>query len=366
MKRCVKCLRPDTLPGCVFNAEGVCPACERFEARKNIPWEARQEFLHNLCNEHRATNGSYDCIIPVSGGKDSFYQVNMFKNKYRMNPLLVTVTDPFYHTEEGTHNFKQIGKAFDCDHITLALDPNFVKKTSIYGLDKLGSTNWAVDKAIYAFPLQEAIRRNIKLIVYGENVGWEYGGVNGEDTWDANKQIFNDVVKPEGESMIDELDPLGTKSNCLKYPTEEELKAHKIQAIYTSFFYPWNDLVNVEVAEQNGFQRLKGWKREGFIDDYTQIDSRGYLFNYYLKFMKYGIGRVVDIGSRWVRYGKITKEELQQEISLNEGALDHAILTDFCDTVGMTVEEITKKMKKWWNTDVFTLDDQEWEWKDQQ
>jgi len=347
MIRCKKCLIP-TKPGVEF-VDGVCPACIRFEARSNINWTVRQDYLKNLCNEHRKYDGSYDCIIPVSGGKDSFFQVYTLKHKFNMNPLLVCVTDPFTHTPEGTHNYKTIASAFNCDMITLALDPNFIRESTLITLEHLGCTNWAVDKAIYAWPLQVAIEKGIKLLIYGENVSWMYGGPNATDTWDANGQINNNVVQSKGEELLSKLKPC----KFLQHPSAAQLEDAGIQSIYLSWFYPWNDLENVEIAKKYGFKTLDSWQRMGYIDDYAQIDSVAYLQNYYLKFMKYGIGRVVDIGSRWVRYGIITKEELADKIRKEEGAYDETISNDFCTFMGWTQMELIKKSEKWWNKDIF-------------
>ena len=366
MKRCIKCLKPNTLPGVVFSADGVCPACERFENRKNIDYSKRREFLTRLCDEFRRTNGKYDCIIPVSGGKDSYFQTYLMTQVYKMNPLLVCVTDPFEHTGAGTHNYQNLGRAFGCDMITLTLNPEFVAKSSVATFRELGSTNWAVDKAIYAWPLNVALEKDIRLVVYGENVAWEYGGMNAEDTYNANKQINNDVVKGDGEEIIKLCDPEQKNYNALRYPSTTMFDMSGVQAIYASYFYPWNDLINVAEAEKWGFRCLgEEWNRQGFLDDYAQIDSVGYLFNYYLKFMKYGIGRVVDIGSRWVRYGKITKEQLAAQIEHKEGRQDDRIVRDFLRVTNLGREEFLKIMSKWWNYDIFEIDHcGGWHWKD--
>jgi N-acetyl sugar amidotransferase len=361
MNRCISCLRPNTLPGVEFNEEGVCPACERYANREQIDWERRRDFLKNLCNEHRHEDGSFDCIIPVSGGKDSFFQVHTLKNELKMHPLLVCVTDPFTHTPEGKHNYEQIARAFKCDTITLRLDPEQIAQTSLLTLEKIGSTNWVVDKAIYAWPLQIALQTGIKLIVYGENVSWEYGGPNAADTYDANEQIMNRVVAPLPENLQDLCD-----GDFLRYPTVEAIGEAKLQAIYLSWFYPWNDFTNLRQAECYGFHRLRSFKRAGYIDDYAQIDSVGYLFNYYLKFMKYGIGRVTDIGSRWVRYGHFTKAKLAWLIREEEGKFDLQIAADFCNMIGRDWDSLRSTVSKWWNRDIFNVapGSMEWGWKE--
>lgn len=360
MKRCIKCLRPDTLPGIEFHNGSVCPACIRYEERRSIDWKPRRDYLKHLCDEYRRNDGTYDCIIPVSGGKDSFFQAHIMKHEYNMHPLLVCVTDPFAHTPEGAFNYEQIARAFECDTITARLDPVRIAKSSLQTLITLGSTNWEIDKAIYAWPLQIAIQQGIKLVVYGENVSWEYGGPNAKDTYSANEQIKNNVVSADGNDIVP-----NSNANFLRYPTKKEFEESKIQAIYLSWFFPWNDFTNVSHAECFGFKRLRSMKREGYIDDYAQIDSIGYLFNYYLKFMKYGIGRIVDIGSRWVRYGNMNKEVLADQIRINEGKFDMVIAADYCSMIGREWDSIKPFVSKWWNREIFDVDwdSMEWKWK---
>jgi len=360
MIRCTVCCRPDTLPGVVFNDKGVCPACVRYAMRESINWERRGDFLKNLCNEHRSQNGAYDCIIPVSGGKDSFYQVHIMKNEYNMHPLLVSVADPFTGTPEGRHNHETIARAFGCDTVSLRLDPLRVAKSSLMTLERSGCTNWEVDRAIYAWPLQMAIRTGIKLVVYGENVSWEYGGPNAEDTFDANDQIRNNVVPEDAVNFVE-----GADRNALRHPSYDEINEARIQSIYLSWFFPWNDFVNLRTAEHHGFKKLSTYERVGYLDDYAQIDSIGYLFNYYLKFMKYGIGRVVDIGSRWVRYGHFSRERLQEAIDTDEGRFDLFIAADYCRAVGKDWHDVKPLVSKWWNRDIFDVAEgsMEWRWK---
>ena len=344
MERCKACLMPDTKPGVVFE-DGVCPACIRYDNRKNINYEERRTFLKTMCDEHRKSDGSYDIIIPVSGGKDSYFQVHTMVTEYHMHPLLVAVHDQFTGTSAGRHNLQNLGRAFGLDVISLQLDREFERKMTWAGFERLGSSNWAVDKAIYAWPLQIAVEKRIPLVVYGENVSWEYGGINAEDTWDARKQIANGVVNDKGETILKEIDPAGLHSNTLRYPNPYDLST--IKPFYLSYFYPWNDLVNVETATAWGWQDLTGeWNREGFIDNYAQIDSIGYLFNYHLKYLKYTLGRVTDIGSRWVRYGTLSKAALEKRIP-EDGKLDSRILKDFCDFTGYDKDDCLLICEKW-------------------
>lgn len=120
MKYCKKCVMPDTRPGIKFNDEGICYPCLNYEKRKNIDWGKRFKEFEEICNKYRGINGkSYDCMVAVSGGKDSHFQVYLLKEVMKMNPLLVSVEDNFPMTEAGKHNIKNISEAFGCDIISL-------------------------------------------------------------------------------------------------------------------------------------------------------------------------------------------------------------------------------------------------------
>ena len=127
MKRCTRCVMPDTRPGLTLNEDGVCQACVRHENRKNVDWAGRKKELINLCDKHRKLGGAYDCIIPVSGGKDSTYQLKVMKEDMGMNPLLVNVS-PFSPTSTGEENYRNMLSTFDCESISLDLSPTTAKK----------------------------------------------------------------------------------------------------------------------------------------------------------------------------------------------------------------------------------------------
>lgn len=114
MKYCTKCVMPNTRPGITFNEAGVCSACQSYENRKNVDYTVRFEELKVLCDKYRGINGpnGYDCMIAVSGGKDSHYQTYIMKEVLHMNPLLVSVEDNFPMTEAGKHKFKEYIRSF--------------------------------------------------------------------------------------------------------------------------------------------------------------------------------------------------------------------------------------------------------------
>ena len=151
MKYCTKCVMPDTRPGITFDENGVCSACQSYEHRKEVNYSERFKELENLCNKYRGMNGpdGYDCMIAVSGGKDSHFQVHLMKNVMKMNPLLVSVEDNFPMTEAGKHNLKNISEAFGCDLITMKPNIKAQKAIMKYTFEKYGKPTYFVDRYIY-------------------------------------------------------------------------------------------------------------------------------------------------------------------------------------------------------------------------
>ena len=177
MKFCKNCLMPDTRPGITFNKDGICIACQNNAKKENVDWNSRFDELKVLCDKYRRKQeGQYDCIIAVSGGKDSHYQVYVMKELMNMNPLLITVEDYFTMTEAGKHNQQNITEAFGCNLITFKPNRRAGKIISRYMFEKYGRPLWYVDRLLYTVPLYYAAALNIPLLVYGENVSYEYGG----------------------------------------------------------------------------------------------------------------------------------------------------------------------------------------------
>ncbi len=353
MKFCTKCIMPDTRPGITFNKEGVCIACQNNERKKNVDWDSRMEELKALCDKfRRKTPGEYDCIIAVSGGKDSHYQVHVMKDLMNMNPLLITVEDFFTMTEAGKHNVRNISEAFGCNMIAFKPNRRAAKVISRYMFENYGRPLWYVDRLLYTVPLYYAAALNIPLLVYGENVSYEYGGVDDEETYSAREQVFNGVA-PDIE--IKELVEAGVPMDELAYleaPSREVLD--KLEPIYLSYFVEWNGIKNYEFAKRHGFKDLTHeWDRTNHIENFNQIDSYGYLLNAWMKYPKYGHAYATDYAARWVRYGLLTREEAVKLVEEKDHNVDPKIIEDFCNFTGMTIVEFYEALDKLYNKDIF-------------
>lgn len=353
MKFCTKCIMPDTRPHITFNKEGVCIACQNNEKKKTIDWNARYKELENLCNKYRRSKaGVYDCIIAVSGGKDSHYQVHVMKELMNMNPLLITVEDFFTMTEAGKHNVKNISEAFGCNMISFKPNRRAGKIISRYMFEKYGRPLWYVDRLLYTVPLYYAAALNIPLLVYGENVSYEYGGINDKETYSAREQVFNGVAP---DVNLDELVKAGVPEDELVYlkaPSRETLE--KLDPIYMSYFVEWNGIKNYEFAKRRGFKDLTHeWDRTNHIENFNQIDSYGYLLNAWMKFPKFGHSYATDYAARWVRYGLLTREQAVQLAEERDHNVDPKIVEDFCDFTGMTIKEFYEALDKLYNKELF-------------
>lgn len=365
MKFCTKCVMPDTRPGIKFNAEGVCYPCLNHEKRKSVDWDARFEELKALCDKYRGMNGNGpDCMIAVSGGKDSHYQVYLMKEVLGMNPVLVSVEDNFPMTNAGLSNIKNISEEFGCEIISMKPNRKLQKKLMKKTFEKYGKPTWYIDRLIYTFPLKMALKFNTPLLVYGENVSYEYGGSDAVENYSARDIINNGVASDLAfENLIDDEISIKDLSSCMA-PTVDELA--KIDPMYVSYFIPWNSYKNYLFAKSRGFKDLTHeWDRTHHIEDFDQIDSRAYLVHSWLKYPKFGHASATDYAARYVRYGLLSRGEAVKLVNERDSKLDPKCVDDFCDFVGYTKKQFWTVIDSLYNRELFNKNEfGEWKLKD--
>ena len=354
MKYCKRCVMPDTRPGIIFNQEGICSACQTYEKRKAIDWEARWREFEAICNKYRGMNGDgYDCAIAVSGGKDSHYQVHLMKNVMNMNPILFSVEDNFPMTEAGKHNLRNISEEFGCNIISLKPNICAQKKIMRYMFEKYGKPTWYIDRLIYTYPLIMAEKYNTPLLVYGENVSYEYGGSDAKDMYSAKEQLSNGVATGlDEDELIKNADVTVQDLFLTRAPEQKTLD--KLDPIYISYFVPWDSFKNYEFAKKHGFHDLTHeWDRTHHVENFDQIDSRAYLVHSWMKYPKFGHASATDYASRMIRYGLITREKAKQLVKEHDGMLDPLCVRDFCDFCGYTETEFWNIIESLYNKDIF-------------
>jgi N-acetyl sugar amidotransferase len=348
---------PSTRPGLKFDENEICHACIIYDKQNDTDWKSRWEELEKLCDKYRGCNGDgYDCAIAVSGGKDSHFQTHVLKEKLGMNPLLLSIANIEW-TKTGWKNFTNISDAFGCDIIAFHPNVKIARKMFKKAFEKLGSPTWYQDYLIYSFPVRMCMKLGIKLLVYGEDVNYTYGGEFSNETPSAMLQPQNNVTKPVWDEWFDKNEITKKDLESIKQPTIEECEKFGLDPIYLSYFVPWNSVHNYEVAKRYGFRHLgHEYTREGSLDNYDQIDNIPYLLNPYLKYLKFGHSVATDNGSRWIRYGIKTREEMIPLIKEIDGKLDQGIVDSFCDFIQISHREFWQIMDKWYNRDLFEQD----------
>ena len=358
MKYCKKCTMPDTRPGITFDENGVCCACNHYMNRVKVDWNRRWKEFEDLCDKYRGCNGpgNYDCAVAVSGGKDSHYQVHIMKEVMHMNPILFSVEDNFPMTEAGKSNIKNISEEFGCPIISYK--PN-IKAQKILGramFEKYGKPTWYFDRYIYTFPLYMALKFNTMLLVYGENVSFEYGGNDDEESYSARNQINNGVAS--GFSK-EELMSYGVSEDdlaMLDAPSSEELE--KLEPIYLSYFLEWNSVKNYQFAKSRGFRDLTHeWDRTHHAENFDQVDSKAYLVHSWLKYPKFGHAAATDYTSRFIRYGLMDRDEAIRIVKEKDHALDPKCVDEFCEFYGYTKSEFWNIVDSHYNRDIFRKDE---------
>lgn len=355
MKYCKKCVMPNTRPGIYFDDEGVCQACRAEEQKARTDWDARYRELQTLCDKYRGMNGdSYDCMIAVSGGKDSHYQVYVIKELMNMNPLLVSVEDNFPMTDAGKHNIKNISERFGCDIISIKPNIKIQKKLMRKTFEKYGKPTWYLDRLIYTYPLHMALKFNTPLLVYGENVSYEYGGTNRIESYSAKDQINNGVASDiDWDELLD--DEITAKDVFFCNPPSIDALNNHLDPIYLSYFIRWSSYKNYIFAKKNGFKDLTHeWRREHTFEDYDQIDSRAYLIHPWLKYPKFGHASATDYASKYIRYGLITREEGIELVKKYDHQIDQLALQDFIQFLGYNTQEFWSIVDELYNKELFS------------
>jgi N-acetyl sugar amidotransferase len=355
---CKSCLYPDTKPHLYFNGEGICSACINFDKRWKVNWADRKKKFIKLIKNNKS-NSNYDCIIPVSGGKDSTYQVIRCL-EYGLRPLCVTATtdDLSLLGRQNIENIKKLG----VDYIEVTVNPNIRKKINKFTLKMVGDISWPEHVLIFTIPVRIAINFNVKLIVWGENAQNEYGGPENA----ASKNILDSTWLQEfgglGGLRVSDLIHSGEfkKEELLlyQYPSMKELKKCQIVGIFLGHYFPWDGNENKIIAEKYGF---KSWPKniEGSLVNYENLDNYQTGIHDYFCFLKFGFGRATAQASLLIRRNKISRLKALEKVKKIEGRFPWSYLDkkliDILKSIDMTQDEFVNVCDKFTNKKIFKL-----------
>lgn len=322
MEYCKRCVYPaNAKPGIVLDDEGICSGCRAFEHKTvfidRIDWPKRGQMLKELLAEYsgrqRAKGNPYDCIIPVSGGKDSHYQVWLIRKELGLNPLLVTYNHTF-NTPLGIRNLTNLVEKLDCNLVRFTTAPGAAIRMAKYMLKKIGDVTWHYHAGIMTFPIQAAVQYDVPLIIWGEEGFSELVGMHNLDDFvefTKKKRQEHMMRGFEPEDLLDEPDCPLTRYDLAPffYPSDEDIERVGVRGIYLSNYVPWNAREHTEfVIKELGFESARARDRTfniyGKTDD---IHANG--LHDYLKYLKFGYGRATDDAANEIRHGRMTRDQ---------------------------------------------------------
>jgi N-acetyl sugar amidotransferase len=358
---CKKCVMPDTKPDLNLDEHGVCNACRSYENRNAIDWDARYQELLKLLEKYRRTDGNHwDCIVPVSGGKDSTYQVIRML-QLGLNPLCVTSTTCDL-SPLGRSNIENL-KGLGVDHIQFSPNPKVRAKLNRIGLTQVGDISWPEHVGMFTIPVCAAVHYNVPLIVWGENSQNEYGGPAGAAENNVlNRRWLEEFGGMQGMRVADLIGQDGIEAKHLipyTYPSNEELQRVGVTGLFLGHYIPWDGLSNALIAQANGFQSYHKVV-EGSMVNYENLDNHQNGIHDYFKFLKFGFGRATDLACLHIRRGRLTRQDGLEAVK----RLDHLFpwehlgksLKDILQPLEMSVDEFIHICDKFTNKKIFKKD----------
>ena len=363
IKYCRNCVYPETKPDLTFDEEGICDACRFANVKDTTDWESRREELVKIFNKFKNKDGSnYDCVIPVSGGKDSTYQTYMVKEEFGLNPLCVSYHLPEF-TDLGRKNLENL-KRLGVDCLEFTPNPEICQKMQKIALIEFGDAQWPEHFGIFTVPVQVAVRYNIPLIVWGENPQAEYGGPLEDST---NSYLDSKWCKEYGTRVGGQSNSYFGPEVMLQYgidrkflnpyiyPPDDEIKRVGVTGIFLGSFLKWNIKNQLEKVRELGFTLHEG-PSEGTFTNYENLDNKIQGIHDYFKWLKFGYGRSTDNASIQIRLNWINREEAMKLVREYEGKLPEKYLNEFLEQWNMSRDEFFKIADKFTNKELFKKD----------
>lgn len=361
LRYCKRCVMPDTKPDLRLDDDGICNACRSYERRATIDWAARGRELESILKKYRNPSGKHwDCIIPVSGGKDSTTQTVRLL-QLGMNPLCVTATtcDLSAIGRKNIENIKRLG----VDYMEFSPNPVVRAKLNRIGLTQVGDISWPEHVGIFTIPVRAAVQFNIPLIIWGENSQNEYGGpAAAAENNTLNRRWLEEFGGLLGLRVSDLVGMEGLEHRHLipyQYPSDEELNRVAVTGLFLGYYLPWDGLSNALVAQANGFTTFDR-AIEGSMVNYENLDNHQTGIHDYFKFLKFGFARATDIACLHVRRGRITREDALDIVRRRDGAFPWTYLNkplaEILAPLDMSVDEFVRICDKFTNKKIFKRD----------
>ena len=317
-----------------------------------IDWDIREKHFQALVKYVKSKQSTYDCVIPVSGGKDSTWQV-IKALEYNLNPICVTWRSPARSSlgQQNLDNLISLG----VDHIDLSINPKIEKLFTLKSFERCGSPVIPMHMAIHALPTQIAIQKEIPLILWGENSAVEYGG---DDAELKGMEISQNWLKKYGvthgtvaRDWVDHDLSLKALTPYL-WPKDSDLKARHIRGVFLGQYFRWDPMMTFNVSKKYGF-RAADSAIVG-IFDFADVDD-AYLMSvhHWMKWYKFGITRAWDNLSLEIREGRITRDKAINQIKTQSNETPHVAIDSFCAYVGITQKRFFEIAESFRNHDIW-------------
>lgn len=373
MRYCRSCVLPDTRPNLVLDEAGICNACRSHGTKRTIDWAIRERAFHALAERVKGQAAGYDCLIPVSGGKDSTWQVVKCL-EYGLTPLAVTWKTPA-RTAIGQCNLDNL-VGLGVDHLDYQINPRVESRFMLKALERFGSTAIPMHLALFNIPLTVATRFKIPLVVWGENSAFEYGSADETHTgFRLDRTWYRTYGVTHGTTAVDWVGDGLTAKELSGYfgPDLNELEACGVRAVFLGYYFPWDPETSLHVARSHGFRSDAAGPRTGYYD-YADIDDDFISIHHWLKWYKFGFTRLFDNLSLEIRNGRMTRERAIEVIRHTGDQEPVKDIEKFCAFAGITrrrFDEICERFRNqsiWkreadgtWRIPEFLIP--EWRWK---
>ena len=359
---CKNCLNMSTRPRIEFDNKCWCNACQWSEEKKTFDWEGRKKELKKLLDKYRSNSGNFDCVVPVSGGKDGSYVAYTLKHKYGMNPLCITVA-PALSLDLGDQNLKNfINSGYN--HLHINPDVNIMQKLNKIGFVEKGFPYYGWLIAIQSAVIRTALNFNIPLLFYGEDGEVEYGGStetkgNSLLSIDYQKKVWfeggYDLVMSKVGNM---------KSSDLyfwNFPGDKEIGDKELHTATWSYFEPWDSYRNYVVAKEHCGLQEKEDSGSGTFTNFSQNDQALYSLHTYLMYLKFGFGRATQDAGIEIRRRSMTRDQALNLVKMYDNSYPDEFIDTYLDYYQMTQNEFDSVLDKYANKDLFSKVDGRWQ-----
>jgi len=359
MKHCTRCVAPSSHPLVRLDDGEVCSACREHERQNEVDWSRRKNMFQDVVDHARSQSSTYDCVIPVSGGKDSHWQV-LTCLEHGLTPLTVSWKPP-ERTERGHRNLENL-ISLGVDHINYTINPDVERVFMRRALEEKGATGLPKHMAVFNIPLKVALNFDVPLVVWGENAAVKYGdreealkGVELDRDWlDRYGVMFGTTA---GDWVDEEL----TEDDLIPYqsPPAGALEASELRAVFLGYYFRWDPEKTSRIARDHGFEPRASGSKTGYYAS-ADADASFISIHHFLKWYKFGYNRLFDDLSLEIRYGRISRDDAKEIIRDVGPDVPVKDIRAFCDFADLSPDRFFEICERFRNEEIWERQDGLW------